>query len=208
MNSNVVGLIYTTLLIGFCGGVAVLIKKRRPLTEFRREIARKFVHIGVSNWFFIYREFFTSEAWAFGILAFMAVVNYFVELKTGSRRSWGTVYFPISIMLMLFLKDSGFGSMDCLGAGLLGMGYADGFSAPIGMMLGKREFPFNKKKTVAGSACMFAVTLLVVLLFRCVPVWGAVLVAIVATVAEAYTPFGLDNISVPLAIYALCAVLG
>ncbi len=206
-DKNIEGMIWTVCLVCFCWAVALLIKHKKPVSDFRREVARKFVHIGVSNWFFIYSSFFTLWYYPVAGLVFFAVVNYFIEIKTGTRRSWGTVYFPISIVIMIILKECGFGSVQIVGCGLLGMGYADGFAALAGMCFGKTKMPFSKKKSIFGSSVVLLITMLIVLFMSDISVAGALLIGIAAMVAEAYTPMGLDNISVPLIIYVLSAIL-
>lgn len=207
MDKNISGIIYSAVLIAFFGGIALLIKRKKPLSDMRREVARKIVHIGVSNWYFIYASCFTTWVYPVCVLLFMTVVNYFVELKTGSRRSWGTVYFPISILLMIALKEAGFGTTSCIGCGLLGMGYADGVSALVGMRFGKRKMFCSSRKSIIGSLCVFVITFAVLMIMGSFStVWEVLLICFVTMLFEAYTPLGLDNITVPLVIYILCVV--
>lgn len=207
LGNNISGMIWTVCLVCCCWAVALLIKHKKPVSDIRREVARKFVHIGVSNWFFIYSSFFTVWYYPVAGLLFFAVVNYFIEIKTGTRRSWGTVYFPLSIVIMIAMKECGFGSVQTVGCGLLGMGYADGFAALAGMRFGKNRMPFTKKKSILGSAVVLMISFLIVMLLTDISVPYSVLIGIAAMIAEAYTPMGLDNFSVPLVIYVLSAVL-
>ncbi|NLE05387.1 MAG: hypothetical protein GX638_11395 [Crenarchaeota archaeon] len=88
------------------------------------------------------------------------------------------------------------------------MSYGDAFASIIGEKFGKPRSRFWGKKTYEGSLGMFLATLLFVavcLLYMSVvfvfPVTSilpvGLAVAFVATIAEALTPRGLDNITVP-----------
>ena len=206
-DNNILGMIWTVTLVCFCWTVALIIKHKKPVSDIRREVARKFVHIGVSNWFFIYSSFFTLWYYPVAGLLFFAVVNYFIEIKTGTRRSWGTVYFPLSIVMMIAMKELGFGTVSSVGCGLLGMGYADGLASLFGMKFGKTKMPFSKKKSVFGSLVVFIVSCIVVLIFTDISIPCVLLIGFASMLAEAYTPMGLDNFSVPLVIYILSTVL-
>ncbi len=207
LGRNLEGIIWTVCLVCFCWTVALLIKHKKPVSDFRREFARKFVHIGVSNWFFIYSSFFSVWYYPVAGLLFFAIVNYFIEIKTGTRRSWGTVYFPIVIVIMIAMKELGFGSVKSIGCGLLGMGYADGFAALAGMKFGRTKMPFSENKSIFGSVVAMLFTIIVILLVGNLALLSAVLIGFAAMLAEAYTPLGLDNFSVPLVIYVLSVLL-
>lgn len=206
-DNNVLGMIWTVCLVCFCWTVALIIKHKKPVSDMRREVARKFVHIGVSNWFFIYSSFFTLWYYPVAGLLFFAVVNYFIEIKTGTRRSWGTVYFPLSIVMMIAMKECGFGNVQSVGCGLLGMGYGDGLASLCGMKFGKTKMPYSKKKSIFGSCIVLIICCAIVLLMTDISFAGALIIGFAAMVAEAYTPMGLDNFSVPLVVYTLSTVL-
>ena len=207
VRGNLIGMFWTVVLVCSCWTVALFIKHKKPISSFRRELARKFVHIGVSNWFFIYACFFTCWIYPVAGLLFFAVVNYFIEIKTGTRRSYGTVYFPLVIIIMIVFKECGFGTVTNVGCGLLGMGYADGLAALIGMKFGKRKMPYTSNKSVIGSLSVMFITAVVILLLTEMSVFSALVIGFLTMLAEAYTPYGLDNFSVPLVIYCLTAVL-
>ena len=245
VHGDALGIVLSVSLIGICGLLALLVVRfgKRRLgkggpKELRSvlypEIARKIVHIGVSNWFFIYYFVFERSFWAIVGLCAFAVVNAAFNLsgamgslfaQAPSKRNWGMVYYPLSIVLLIVLADLGFGDRLCVGCALIGMGYGDGLAALVGMRFGRHGFHSsltggggNAKhghKTVEGSLTMFlAVFASFVLLNALLGDSGVLsvlcfgfLAALASTFAEAYTPSGLDNVSVPLVIYVLAALM-
>jgi len=109
----------------------------------------------------------------------------------------GTVYFwsltLVTIALLEPLKAVAAVMVSSLG---------DAAAAITGKALGGARLPFNRRKTVAGSLAMFAVSMVSCLLVGLPPSLSAV-VAAVATVAEALTRSSvLDELTVPLAVLA------
>ena len=114
------------------------------------------------------------------------------------------------------LRHFGIGDMVCVGCGVLGMGYGDGLASIVGMKVRSKNLPGKSRKTVAGSITMACITFVVVFLLNIfykqgVEMTRLVLVSLLAGVGasfvEAYTPFGLDNISVPLTIYLIAGLI-
>lgn len=245
VHGDALGVVLSVCLIGMCGVLALLVVRlgRRKQSAgianpaasvaLYPEIARKVVHIGVSNWFFVYCFVFERSFWAIvglcSFAAFNAVLNATGAMGTlfaqsSSKRNWGMVYYPLSVVLLIVLANCGFGDRVCVGCALIGMGYGDGLAAIVGMRFGRHAigFPHGKgngaekrsRKTVEGSLTMFFAVLVSFVLLN-VALGGSgvmrslgfgLLAAFVSTFAEAYTPAGLDNVSVPLLIY-LAAVL-
>ena len=227
MHGDAAGLLLSVLLIGLCLGLSFAVAKygRKRLGESRSEVARKIVHVGVSNWFFIYAHVFESDLWPIVGLASFAVINAVMNISGGlsklmaqdsTKRNWGLVQYPISIILLLLIKKMGFGDIVAFGCAVLGMGYGDGLASIIGMKVRSKNLPGKSRKTVAGSITMACITFVVVFLLNIfykqgVEMTGLVLVSLLAGVCasfvEAYTPFGLDNISVPLTIYLIAGLI-
>jgi len=204
---NLMGVIYTLILILGCMAAAYLVSRKSA------ETARKIVHIGVAHWYFIYVHCFTSPYPALAGLAAFALINGGLNLSGGlarllgqksTRRNWGLVWYPISFFVMVVLCAFGIGDRVALGCAMLGMGWGDGLAALLGSRFGKRQLYGGK--TRLGFCVMFAVTGTIALSFTgSLPL--ALLCALTAAMLELITPFGLDNISVPLGIYAAAAIL-
>lgn len=263
MPGDVLGIILSVCLIGVCGLLALLVSKAGsrggctascgcPNTDGRTslypEVARKIVHIGVSNWFFIYYFVFEGSFWAIVGLCAFAVVNALLNVsgamgvlfsQSSKKRNWGMVYYPLSVVLLILLAQSGFGDRLCVGCSLIGMGYGDGLAAIIGMRFGRHPiYPLHPScsdvrsgspvcqggsepkgrsgKTIEGSAVMFAVVLCSFVLLNVLlggvglprALGFGIIAAAASTVAEAYTPLGLDNVTVPLCIYIAAVLCG
>lgn len=143
----------------------------------------------------------------------------------------GTVYYAVSLTL-LALFSFGIGAPYVGALGVFCMAFGDGFAAVLGKRFGRRAVrPAGGGKTLVGSSVMFAASFLScagVLLVVGAAGWEgaasafalgagvAVLVlvllaslalAAVATALELLSPAGLDNLTVPLGVSALYAVL-
>ena len=227
MHGDIWGLLLSVALILSCLISSFLVARhgRKAFGDLCPEIARKIVHIGVSNWFFIYCHVFESDLWPIIGLAGFAVINAVMNMSGGlhvlmgqesTKRNWGLVQYPISIIILIMLRHFGVGDMVCVGCGVLGMGYGDGLASIVGMKVSSKNLPGKTRKTVAGSITMACITFVVVFLLNIfykqgVEMTRLVLVSLLAGVCasfvEAYTPFGLDNISVPLTIYLIAGLI-
>ena len=205
MNPNVLGLLLTLLLILVCMGGGFLASKKYP------ELARKIVHIGVCHWYLIYRFCFTGPLLSYIGLAAFAGINAFFNLSgllekllgQKGKKNWGLVWYPLALLIMLFLCEHGIGDITALGCAALGLGYGDGLAALAGKRFGKRAF--TKGKTWAGSLTVFImVTLVSFLLSKNLPM--SLLCGLTGMLTEAFTPYNLDNFSVPFSIYAVAAL--
>ncbi len=226
MPGDLLGILYSVALIAFFLGLSFLISRfgKKSLGSSCSEVARKVVHIGVSNWFFIYLYVFESDVWPIvGLAAFTvmnAAMNVSGSLKVimgqeSKKRNWGLVQYPISIILLIVLKMLDVGDMVAMGCAILGMGYGDGLACLIGRAVKSRKLTKGGKKTIAGSLTMFIVVFAIVVLMKTLignvdfvdslPI--ASLAALCATVVEAFTPFGLDNMTVPVAIYLIVGLI-
>lgn len=226
MHGDVRGIVLSFAIVFFFLGVSTLIYQfgKDRLGSACSEVARKVVHIGVSNWFFIYYFVFETDIWPIiGLVLFTimnAAMNVTGLLKTmmgqeNKKRNWGLVEYPISIIILLVLKMCGVGDAVALGSAILGMGYGDGLASLVGMAVKSKRLNHMTKKTYAGSVTMLLVTFIVTLAMKMAighvafsqAALVACLAAVVATVVEAITPFGMDNISVPVVIYLIVGLL-
>ncbi len=217
------GLIVSFGFIGTIVGLGFLMARDKRI---KPEFIRKFIHIGVANWWFLLLWGFDTLVYALVGPVFFIIANT-VAVFTGTadvlgirdrRRNYGLIYYPISLF---FLVAAGFMHllpMWAAGIGVLTMGYADGFAAVAGKRWGRRSMSgTNGAKTVVGSLVMFIITALVVLGFsigyRFDSLWSMawwislVAVAAAATCIEAFTPWGLDNLSVPLGTAIIAALV-
>lgn len=195
----------------------------RKIWNLGSEFTRKFVHIGVSHWWIAAMLLIDDMRYALIPPVLFVILNYysykknvFKSMERQDKTDLGTVYFPISLVILILLTWKGgllgrdlryFGAV-----GALVMGYGDGFAAIVGENFGRQKYCiFKSRKSLEGSIAMFVFSLIVsaVLLgiFRGADIFTlkvSFIVAVLAAMAEAFTPFGVDNITVPI-ISALAA---
>jgi len=192
-------------------GLSTLLQKYRVLDD---EGARKFIHIGVGNWIII--AYFTFDnVWMAAIppLTFV-VINFLsyrfqlfraMERKERSGNDLGTVYFPLSLF---FVVAADFLQFDALTTralvAILIMTYGDGLSAVVGMRF--KSMTLHRNKTLFGSLTMCIVTIIIgVILLE--NILAILVIAVVATAVELFSPRGFDNLTVPLVSYLLLLIV-
>ena len=181
------------------------------------EFTRKIVHIGSGNvivlawWLDISAEVIVSAAI---IAAVIALTSYIIpilpSIESVGRKSLGTLFYAISIGILTayFWQDS----PQYTTIGILTMAWGDGMAAIIGQRFGKHTYQVGQiTKSWEGSLAMaiasFLVTGLILWLVEGNS-WGiwsiSLVVALVATLLEAFSKLGIDNLTVPLGSAILC----
>lgn len=223
----------------YATGLLVLAELIRRWRGYPQEFTRKLVHIGAGMWVFGVLALFDN--WYIGILPFASFigVNYLLW-RTKLVRSIdapdstpGTVYFALAITL-LFLAfwrtdspaDRGF----IAAAGTMAMTWGDAMAAVVGQAVGRRRYTvLGSTRSIEGSLAMFVVAAVAMFLtILLVPgsalgpltppigagtaLAAALVAALLATGAEAVSPAGTDNLSVPLVagatVFAVVTALG
>ena len=206
---NIYGLVISILYIGLVIGISGLFSKAS------KEASRKFIHIMLANWWIIAMIFF-DNIWIAGILpALFIIINYasykFDIIKSmerdddsGEEKTLGTVFYAISLLIVVILCF-GFFKNTIIGlVGILVMGYGDGFAAIAGKSIKSKEFSIlGGKKSLAGCSTMFIISLIIIscaLAYFNVQFWyiKSIIIALVATIFEAISVKGTDNLTVPI----------
>ena len=125
------------------------------------------------------------------------------------RKNLGTIYFPIALLICVLLTWAGPVPIWMGGLGIVLLGWADGLASLVGERSNGRKYQvYGNTKSIAGSLTMFVAALLVTAAFFLVFVADPfaarnmlimIGTAALATLVEALTPLGMDNVSVPLA---------
>src|SRR6056297_1417755 len=126
------------------------------------EVSRKVIHIGVSNWWLIAMNFMEQAHIAvIGPISFIIIntISYKQHLFPAMeddvpRDNLGTIYFPISLLVLVLLCFNGYLPLSAGAAGILVLGYGDGLAALVGAHFGRITLsfgPFHTKKTLLGS---------------------------------------------------------
>ena len=215
-----------TVSYAYATGLLVIAEVLRRKIEVSAEITRKFVHIGAGLWIFGILSLFNR--WQIGIIPFATfiVVNFIIyryRLAASlhdDRNSPGTIYFAAVITLLFGLLWRPQGAVDHVPiavAGVMTLTWGDALAALVGRRFGEHTYRIGQStRSVEGSFTLFIVA--------CIAIWGTLqflpgsslapaakplsaiqvtiatmLGAMVATIAEAVSPHGTDNLSVPLA---------
>ncbi|MEL6581809.1 MAG: diacylglycerol/polyprenol kinase family protein [Cyanobacteria bacterium J06621_12] len=181
------------------------------------ELTRKVVHIGSGNvvllawWLDISRSVIVSAAI---IAAAIAIISYIIPIlpaiESVGRQSFGTLFYAISmgVLSACFWQTTPQYAV----IGILVMAWGDGMAAIIGQRFGTHKYQIGEitkswegSGAMAGAAFIVAITTLLAVEGNSWQVWTiAVVVAFVATVCEAFSKLGIDNLTVPLASGFLC----
>lgn len=204
------------IVTAWVGGFLLIAAKLNHLT-LNPEVTRKVVHIGTGN--LILLAWWLSIPASVGIGAsilasLVTLLSYRVPLLPGlnsvGRKSFGTFFYAVSIGLLIawFWPRQ---QPQYAALGILVMTWGDGLAAVIGQRFGQHHYKiWGMQKSWEGSLTMCVVSYLVsslLLLGVQGNIWQtwvvSLAVALVATVLEAFSVFGIDNLTVPLGSAAL-----
>ncbi|MBW4559244.1 MAG: phosphatidate cytidylyltransferase [Trichormus sp. ATA11-4-KO1] len=221
-NSDLIGLAasytYASSLLVFGEGL-------RRRFGVKPDLTRKIIHIGAGMWVFGILLLFNH--WEIGILPFTTFIglNYLfyryrvIGAMDTEDSSPGTIYFAISVTLLfglLWRPDGPIDNAPIAVAGVMAMTWGDALAALIGRRFGQHQYQIGDSvRSWEGSAVMFvASTTVMFLVLLLLPgsslsplavsigteraLLIALVTAVVATLAEAVSPHGTDNLSVPL----------
>jgi phytol kinase len=186
-------------------------------TSAGSEVARKVVHIGTGNvillawWLKIPAWVGIGASVVFGAIAFLSYhVPILPSINGVGRKSLGTFFYAISIGILV----AWFWTIQQYHHAVLGvlvMTWGDGLAALVGQRLGKHPYKvWGMSKSWEGSLAMFLVSYGVSSLVL-LGVYGgrweiwaiSFLVASLATGLEAFSKYGIDNLTVPIGSAAL-----
>lgn len=219
--------LYATALLAIAEAV-------RRVYGVPQELTRKFVHIGAGMWVFGILALFDS--WQVGIVPFATfiLVNFILyryrlaAAVDAADSAPGTIYFALAITLLFGLFWRPDGPIDrapCAIAGVMALTWGDALAALVGRRFGRRRYRIGESgRSLEGSAVMFTASVVAIFLSLILlpgsaltpyaapielprALLAALLGACAATVAEAISPHGTDNLSVPIAASLTALVL-
>lgn len=209
-----ISFVYVFLILGLAEAL------RRAL-RLGVEFTRKVVHIGVGMWAFGTAALFSS-AWAAIVppAAFVLInyasyrLNLFRAMESDDKSNVGTIVFPLAFIAMtLIFFDR---SKALFVASLMPLTWGDSFAAIVGRRWGRHRYTVaGATRSWEGTLAMLALSFVSVALALLAFGWPAdsallyaVLMAVVAALAEAVSPAGLDNLTIPAAGVLLWALIG
>jgi uncharacterized protein (TIGR00297 family) len=205
-----------TLIFLALGCFVVAAELIRKKMQWSPEVTRKSVHIAVGVLIYFAPQLFTSGIPAM-LLAIIFSLSNLIAIKMGllkgmhgtNRRSYGTVYYPLSFLILVILLWNSYSAIISIAILILALG--DAGAAIVGEDL---QHPHSykltsDKKTLEGSATMFIVTFLVTMLGlyfhpfarlvdHVLVLQTAIVAAFFVTAWEGISSRGFDNLTVPL----------
>ena len=189
-----------------------------PFYKIKPEYSRKEIHIMLGFFYFIALKYFTE--WYFACLGpFVFIfINYFsVKYKLIKlmlrhekekdnikiKKDYGTVYYAISLTIITIYSWK-IRKPDIGLCPFLSMAFGDGLACVIG---GGIKSPyiliFGSKKSLVGSFTMFIVSFLlfeIYFLYYNNNIWNikSFVMGFISMILEAFSPCGIDNLTVPL----------
>jgi uncharacterized protein (TIGR00297 family) len=205
----------------FLSGIVLFIllaEKTRTALGWSAEVTRKLVHVLTGVLIVFSPLFFSSPKPLLWMAALFTVVN-FIGVETGKlkgmhdtrRKSFGTVFYPLTFFILVASCWNGHKAVLILA--MMVLAFSDAAAAAVGELLrAPHEYRLGAdKKSLEGSAAMFAVSALLIAAFLPAlaardgldvawrtAAWIAVLTAVVSAALEAVSSKGSDNLTAPL----------
>lgn len=203
--------IYLSLLVSLLYFIAVFYVALKLKTK-HTEYPRIFIHIMTANWYLIAQYFIADKLISLSIPAllylFHIINNNTVllpKIYSASENSrYGFLYTSLAMILLIYFTFDNQSSRLIAGVGILSLGYGDGLASYIGMKYGKHHFTiFKGSKSIEGSLAMFFSVILVLTLYlnvlNGISAFTVIFaVAFLSTLTEAISPYGLDNLFIPI----------
>ena len=224
---DILGLIFS---YGYAFALLLILEAIRRWRKYPTDFTRKLVHIGAGMW--IWGVLLLFDHWWFAIIptgTFIVFNAIFLRFRIFSAMdpkegaTFGSVYFAFSCTLLLAIFHQGWeqgfprGYEYLAMAGIMAMTWGDAFAAIIGKCFGRHTYRIGgNKRSIEGSIACFVTTLiavavtLTILSPRTLPLLlvSALAAAILATLLEAISPAGTDNLTVPIGVAIALFFLG
>ena len=195
--------------LGLVGGLA---EGLRQTTNVSTEITRKIVHIGAGH-VMLLAWWLHTPTWmglaASAVFSGIALFSYQYPILPGingvGRQSLGTFFYAVSIGVLTACFWP-FGQPQYAALGILVMTWGDGLAALVGQNFGRHPYQlWGNKKSWEGSLTMVWASFVVgILILGTVEGVNGLIIAVAATVAvvatllETLSFYGIDNLTVPL----------
>lgn len=214
-------MIITLLLSGLLGLTLIFFGEwLRHKEHITTESSRKIMHIAhalvVAGWpFFLSYKYIIIAELIFLFVVWLAKhYPIFQPLWNIGRQSWGEVFLPAGVIILAIINTPAWLFM----AALLHVGLADALAALVGKRVKSYRYKvFGHYKTVAGTFAFIAASAFIVLISLAYlapnPSTGQIArsllaIPILTAIAENSSPYGSDNLTIPLVVMAVFALVG
>ena len=212
---NLIGVVVS---LSYIMGVLLFSSK---MTWFGVEFSRKFAHMMIANWWFIGNYFFTNVYVCSLVPIIVGVImassykwNLFKGIeRPGQKKSYGTVYYFISIFILVNISFRIYGNMIPMGICFVPLGYGDGVAALVGKKLHRGCFYIKgREKSLSGSLAMLMVSLASMVIYNVVynldfSIQKLVILSLAATIIEGVSVNGTDNLTIPLGTFVVSCLV-
>lgn len=187
------------------------------IAKFDKEAGRKFPHIFsfmiwiIGNYF--YNNLYFALVFPFVMMILMAFSYKFNLFKGIERenqiRSYGTVYYFVSIGVLTVISFLKYDNLIPLGAYFMILCFGDGFAALIGKKVNWIPYKVGQSiKTVSGNIAMFIFSVVSFYIYSEIfnldyLFFEILLISFIATIFETISIKGLDNLTIPIGTYII-----
>lgn len=210
--------LYSALLaLGVVGVILLAAELSYRRGHLQGENGRKIIHILVASFIASWPFFMeTSQIVLLSVLMLGGVVvsrnlRIFTAIHDVKRRTWGDIIFPASIALLAVASNYPW----VFAAAVLHLAVADGMAALVGLKFSKKFYKvFGLKKSIIGTSAFIVTSYAILILAShssngqpdislALIIWLPLILALI----ENTSPYGTDNITVPLAVVAALTLL-
>ncbi len=185
--------------------------------KVKPELTRKWSHLGTGLLTMLFPIMLSNHWWVLALCSsFMLLLllsikfNFLKSINAVDRETVGSILYPISVYIC-FLVYTCKGQMAYFYLPILILAISDPIAALIGKTWPIGKFNIGKiHKTLIGSASFF-ISAVVLTLFTFTPTLAttpfkavtiSIIIALIATIVEAFSTKGYDNLTIPLAVLA------
>jgi phytol kinase len=123
-------------------------------------------------------------------------ISNITELASRTKDEGKIVFGPITLSLGIFLALIFFDYRTAI-ISIFALAFGDGVASLFGKIIGGTKIPFTFGKTISGSFGCFIV--LIIVFISCgLNLFQAVIIALIASITEAFPTGDLDNLLIPL----------
>ena len=168
---------------------------------------RRLIHIGAAIIAYTFPNYLSLEQaliMCFIVLLMMVFSRYksvLSHIHKVSRKTWGEIFYPLGMMIatFVFLPNS-VGNFRII---ILILGISDLLANIIGTNWGVHSFiVFNCKKSLEGLIAFFLSAFVILIIFQVSPI-TAIFISLISSTAEFFSPYGSDNLTVPVIVSIL-----
>lgn len=175
------------------------------------ETSRKTLHIAhglvVVAWVFVATLSFIvmAEILFLALVLLARYMGFMQPMRDVDRKSWGEIYFALGVIAAALLAPT----TEIFIAAILHLALADALASLVGRRFKRGVyFIFGHRKTVAGTTVFFITSCMIIfgLMRYGTDVYAPamlLLIPVISALAENFSPYGSDNLTVTLAVLGI-----